>query len=183
MRGTPGQRLTSAFSLCVPGLLGGQHAVVTAAGREVGSHVCVYVWEKVCVSDLCSEVLTLIWDCRKLLYHSFAVHFTNNHVGCVWGVLSPASVVQISLLFWITCIILKSRKWAPLLEKDASAAPPPPRIMTSCFTLEIRAAICDLFINCDSVMNGLLKANIDWVKRNITWLKANVHKQLRLVVS
>lgn len=38
-----------------------------------GSRVCVDVWEKVCVSDPCSEVLTLIWGCRKLLYEPIVV--------------------------------------------------------------------------------------------------------------
>lgn len=56
-----------------------------------GSRVCVDLWEKLCVSDPCSEVLTLIWGCRKLLYQPFVVILQILCRLCVWGVLSPVS--------------------------------------------------------------------------------------------
>lgn len=103
MRGTPGQRLTSAFSLCVPELLGGQQAVVTGTGREELCTECV--WGKVCVC-VCvracfSEVLTKVYDFTKCRLSTFCRLSARCAASSVRGVNKP--IVR------ITCIILKSR--------------------------------------------------------------------------
>lgn len=57
------------------------------------------------------------------------------HAGCLGDALSLVSVGNKPIV-WITCIILKSRN-----ELCPRNTPPPPRIMTFCFTLEIHATI------------------------------------------
>ncbi len=63
---------------------------------------------------------------------------------------------------------LEVQKWASVSMKRTSPALPPSQIMTSCFTLEMHSTVCDLFINCDLVMNGFSRQIL--IKSSVTSL-------------
>lgn len=159
MRGTPGQRLTSAFSLCVPVLLGRQQAVVTGTGR---GELCLFVG-KVCASPLLSS-LSRNPRFRRAPRVNLSSLPWRLPVSC-----AASGVCAVNKpLVRITCIILKSRKEQVCRRKRASPTPPPSRIATFRFTPEIRSTVCDLFINCDSVMNGFSRQIL--IKSSVTSL-------------
>lgn len=153
MRGTPGQRLTSAFSLCVPVLCGGRRAVVTGAGRGGFMHVFVFMCGKgVCVC---------VW--REVLTKKIQI---SENVACqpfvvIWHVFMSVTCTASSANKPIVWIMLKSRKCvreahlgctAPITDHD----------------LWIHSTVCDLFINCDLVMNGFSRQIL--IKSSVTSL-------------
>lgn len=152
MRGTPGQGLTSAFSLCVFVLLSGQQAAVTVHELGVRNHpwVHIYVWER--YMFLHESTVVKFWV--KFIISASAGYWPLVVIfqfSCRLPMRCTASSVCVvnKPIVWITCIILKSRNEpvcsSPLTDRDLLLYTRDPHYY------------CDLFINCDLIINGFLR--------------------------